>query len=220
MMRRKSGNRVMVDLPIKEVLRIDREKAASERRVRWLLKFMLQVAPGIAFGTVLFLSTDKPRPSAPEKIYVEGSRSVITRGESGDLETFNLWVRPANRAITAWIGVLSKRYENPTISFHLIADASGCGPKAIACADSATSTIYVCQHGDNVDRTTVMMHEIGHLLGVPHITDDKLMEPIAEPNLVLEEPTEAAVALAFIAIDKAQEHQFQKKSDFVIEEKR
>jgi hypothetical protein len=71
-----------------------------------------------------------------------------------------------------------------------------------------------------VDRTTVMMHEIGHLLGVPHITDDKLMEPIAEPNLVLEEPTEAAVALAFIAIDKAQEHQFQKKSDFVIEEKR
>jgi len=39
-----------------------------------------------------------------------------------------------------------------------------------------------------------MLHEIGHLLGVPHIAGDPLMEP--EFGHTVDVPTPAAVALA------------------------
>lgn len=78
---------------------------------------------------------------------------------------------------------------------RLVADPDACLPVAIACSALANSTIYVSKIREDVDRTTIMMHEVGHLLGVPHIQGDVLMdaEYQGEP---LDAPTPAAVALA------------------------
>ena len=47
---------------------------------------------------------------------------------------------------------------------------------------------------DAAARKPIMMREVGHLLGVPHIQDDPLMNPSYQDDLA--EPTPAALALA------------------------
>jgi len=48
------------------------------------------------------------------------------------------------------------------------------------------------------DPETLMLHEIGHLLGVPHIQDDDLMDAI-QHGAKRRAPTPAAIALAKLA---------------------
>ena len=69
---------------------------------------------------------------------------------------------------------------------------------ALACADIARNAIIIPDTGLLLDNTqdlkTIMMHEIGHLLGVHHIEGDPLMN--ASYTKKVDRPTPAAIALA------------------------
>lgn len=65
----------------------------------------------------------------------------------------------------------------------------------LACASRLTNQIFIVGESiATVDETSVLMHEIGHLLGVPHIEGDDLMAPMYHAKVT--KPTRFAVALA------------------------
>lgn len=67
--------------------------------------------------------------------------------------------------------------------------------QAIAYAESSPQNrIVVCRFW-NHDPETVFLHEVGHLLGVPHIEGDQLMNSAAS-DFVLRQPSRHAVAIA------------------------
>jgi len=66
------------------------------------------------------------------------------------------------------------------------------GGESLACASMGGNTIWVPAHEDTTK--AVFLHEIGHLLGVPHISGDALMDPMYHAEV--EKPTPAAIALA------------------------
>ena len=68
-----------------------------------------------------------------------------------------------------------------------------CGYAAYACAIPPEKMIVVVDFRD-ADHRTILMHEIGHLLGVPHIEEDPLMNPAYTEKL--ERPSPYAVAIA------------------------
>ncbi len=74
-----------------------------------------------------------------------------------------------------------------------------CGFSAIACTDPSRGEITIANKAES-DLRTVLMHEIGHLLGVPHIEDDSLMNSSYQETVG--QPTDFAVALAKTAIAK------------------
>jgi hypothetical protein len=53
------------------------------------------------------------------------------------------------------------------------------------------------------DTETIMLHEVGHLLGVPHIQGDDLMDAAAH-GATLRQPSPAAIALAKLAHPKKE----------------
>jgi hypothetical protein len=129
----------------------------------------------------------RPTSSA---VVVEGLRASIDLNSRGNETRFSKWDAAAHSALSKWTAT------GVTVpEFRLVAADGGCTPKAIACADESTKTIFVMEDGDHVDRTTIMMHEIGHLLGVPHIDGDLLMDK-AYSGKALSAPTEFAIALA------------------------
>ncbi len=132
-----------------------------------------------------------PGHYSPQKpVLIEGHRAVsLTRGDS---KLWDTWISAASLAVDRWNGVL-KDHQVPPIK--LVADVGDCGPDAIACADRNTNTIYVASPREDVDRTTVMMHEIGHLLGVPHIEGDELMDKAYQAK-PLEIPSINAISIA------------------------
>jgi hypothetical protein len=70
---------------------------------------------------------------------------------------------------------------------------------ALACADPERYIIIVAMGApteQHYDPTTVMLHEVAHLLGVPHIQGDELMDGNYQKRL--EHPTAAAIALALL----------------------
>lgn len=71
-------------------------------------------------------------------------------------------------------------------------------PPSIACAENSTNRVLIVRGSLGCcDLKSVFMHEIGHLLGVPHIEDDPLMDPAYHAGI--EKPSPYAVALAKIA---------------------
>ncbi len=72
--------------------------------------------------------------------------------------------------------------------------------RTIACADlkNYRITIQGSQMDSKIDWPSIMMHEVGHLLGVPHIQTDPLMD--SGYTRKVEQPTAFAVALAKIAL--------------------
>lgn len=122
----------------------------------------------------------------PDKIAIEGPPT----SNRGNEAVWQSWRQAASLA--------SKRWEATGITvptINLVADENACGPKAIACASSSGRTIFVSKEREDVDRTTLMMHEIGHILGVPHIEGDPLMDA-AYQGIPLDAPTATAVAIA------------------------
>jgi hypothetical protein len=123
-------------------------------------------------------------------VLIEGKRAMIPLNDRGDNKLWQQWESAANLANQKWSAALGR----PPLSFSLIANPDGCGPDAIACAAETTQTVWIAKDGADVDRTTIMMHEIGHLLGVPHIEDDPLMNPAYKGLLDVPSPVAVAVA--------------------------
>ncbi len=144
-----------------------------------------------AIGTLAAIGVHQKRSVEGSKILIEGLRAEsIGRGDD------KLWARWQEAAQTA-ANIWGKSFE-PTreIRFSMVADPDGCSGTAIACASISEQCIYVAKAGDDVDRTTIMLHEIGHLIGVPHIEGDELMDATYKTGTVLNKPSADALAIA------------------------
>jgi len=76
-------------------------------------------------------------------------------------------------------------------------DSGFCAMPWLAYADMEMNRVVFCRLEDG-DAETVMLHEVAHLLGVPHIIDDDLMNPMIH-HQKLRTPSPAAIALARLA---------------------
>lgn len=148
----------------------------------------ITVVFGLAALGIAYRVQDKPA------VYIEGRRETASLDDKGNRSRWYLWQDAANNALIAWRKV-TPSVDIPKDGFKLIADANGCGPEAIACADAKNGIIYIASDGNSVDRLTIMMHEIGHLIGVPHIEGDPLMDK-AYHGETLTAPSASAVKLA------------------------
>jgi len=98
-------------------------------------------------------------------------------------------------AVMIWSKALGRSIPEPEFQFGICPG----DPKFVACADKVHYRIIFRGFGPRrgttaEDLTTVMMHEVGHLLGVSHIPGDKLMNPQMSGPVAA--PTPAAVAVA------------------------
>ncbi len=121
---------------------------------------------------------------------------AIYKGDTRKLKTVNPgsnYDRAFKQAIGSWEKSVGALGFQP----HLfIGDISSCfDPRSIACAHTdGSNDIILIEESSGVDLKTVFMHEIGHLLGVPHIEGDDLMNPSYEKKQ--KEPSRDAVVLA------------------------
>lgn len=108
------------------------------------------------------------------------------------------YVEALDSAVRAWHSALGREIRKPKLlRYSSIDPAETCNSgDAIACVNVAKNFIFVTStlEDEAIDPRTVMMHEIGHLLGVPHIDGDQLMNR-AYLGMV-PWPTDAAIALA------------------------
>lgn len=103
-----------------------------------------------------------------------------------------------DESLRAWSRALGRTIERP----RLLRGYPGiiCGPIAFACASRWTNTIRLVNIPEHVHLRNILMHEIGHVLGVPHIEGDALMNAeYKDDGKLLSKPTASAVALARLA---------------------
>lgn len=120
-----------------------------------------------------------------------GTLKIAAYADDTSLSHESEWLAAFGDALGEWRRVLpGRKVKEPTLMF-----SSECfGDGAIACADVKLNAIRVKQPDTGADKKTVLMHEIAHLFGVPHIQGDALMD--AAYRHAVKRPTEASVALA------------------------
>jgi len=111
--------------------------------------------------------------------------------------------RALNSALLAWRSILGPLGISPKLMEGGVGscDLDGNG---MACVVSGNGNIFIDHIDTDVDLRSVMMHEVGHLLGVPHIEGDALMNKSYLGKV--ETPTPASVALARLSMS-ARRHQ-------------
>jgi hypothetical protein len=99
-------------------------------------------------------------------------------------------------AVTKWEAALGHPIKPPLLI------RGDCGEQeiAIACAEKSKWRIQIQRVSTMWNTEAVMIHEVGHLLGVPHIAGDVLMDPVYQGDT--DAPSAAAVALAKLAETK------------------
>lgn len=101
-------------------------------------------------------------------------------------------------ARVAWIKALGPGARVPSPPLRLGSPGACSGQEgkenAVACVHEGSIIDEGLQNVKPLERVTIYMHELGHLMGVPHIDGDKLMN--IEFLGALAEPTKASVALA------------------------
>jgi matrixin len=92
----------------------------------------------------------------------------------------------------AWEVALVKPIPRPKVIFG---DRNSCNSQtAYACAYVGENKIVIVRCPSGTSLSAILMHEIGHLLGVPHIEGDALMNAVYEGEAV--HPTPFAIAIA------------------------
>lgn len=66
----------------------------------------------------------------------------------------------------------------------------------LAFAEPELNRIVFCRGPETGGLHSVMLHEVGHLLGVPHIQDDPLMNSYRAEGHIVDKPTPFAIAIA------------------------
>lgn len=96
-----------------------------------------------------------------------------------------------NLAVDRWEKALAHKIRRPRL---FLAEHS-CGTASVmACASEDSYEIRITSNLYEADEDTVLLHELGHLLGVPHIEGDDLMNAMYTKKVTA--PTPMAVAIA------------------------
>jgi len=151
----------------------------------------VDLAPS-ASATLTGLITDPSSPSFSISFtYSDTARQSVQNGP----------IRAAfDAAVAKWRQVIPKAFPKSKIPKLLYDPDNGdCrSSSAFACANEYTQTVYwtatLRGHAKAFSVETVMLHELGHLLGVPHIEGDRLMNPVY--NGPVERPSKMAVVIA------------------------
>jgi hypothetical protein len=168
-------------------------KSKREDRIVWLSIFVGTLIC-IASGWCIHDAWPKPKPTFT---VTDGSVvhewPVQYRPNPDTTSTVAITSGPLYEALTKALAAWKKEIgplpiKRPTLEFGDCHTAA-----ALACAHPSRNAITVVALG-GADDETVLMHEVGHLLNVPHIEDDDLMEPGYTKKL--DKPTPLAVALA------------------------
>jgi hypothetical protein len=156
----------------------------------WRVGILIVWACGLLLMGFFAISTHQKTSQVGSVKETDGGVSSAELLSTGNEQVWGEWHTPLWEAIRRWKKVGLKV---PTVK--LIANPHGCPLDAVACWDAEHGTIFIADFSTTLDKTTIMMHEVGHVLGVPHIDGDPLMDPscCATP---LEYPSEDAIAIA------------------------
>ncbi len=180
---------------------VETKKVVSDQNlfnILWSISFTLLV---FAMGTLLgrstanrtSVSTGSSATAKEQKVTSteEFKISMVDKRDKKNLALWKEWAPAAMRATEIW----QKEVKVP--SFTLVADKRDVCRSEIAIACSVLGgdnpTVWIVGDPGECSKTSVMVHEIGHLLGVPDIKDDSLMNAECMGS---EKLSEAAIAIA------------------------
>lgn len=177
------------------------------RRKKWTLAAVILSVPLLACN-ILYLNRSsagaKVNPRA-ETTVVWSEGRVLFASDHATIQTQDALLARTQaelpKALAAWEKALGHPlpFKRPNLR---IGSCSGMPESELGCAELGDPpTVVIDDDGSEGRRAKVggiLLHEIGHLLGVPHIQGDRLMDPVYQKDGV-EAPTEEAVALALIA---------------------
>jgi hypothetical protein len=133
-------------------------------------------------------------------VYQEGSGILFKSGTPiDDWPATGKSLAEANRALDVAVVAWRLALHDPSLETPKLTRGF-CGDRwASACASSQQNEIEFTgklkgPDGTYADLPTVFMHEIGHILGVPHMDGDPLMDPVYRGKLTA--PSVDAVAVA------------------------
>lgn len=178
--------------------------AKRDRRDAWKAVGGITLAFFLAFTPILvsiaWNAYHHPKPSLvePTIVHLPNGNTFFISG-SGEAygedhvteEDSPVVVKALNEAVAVW----RKALPGKNVAMPRLLKADHCSSSsAVACADMKNYTIRIVRINQMWDLQTIMLHEMGHLLGVPHIEGDALMDAMFSGKV--DAPTPAAIALA------------------------
>lgn len=174
----------------------------------WIILAGVAVISFMAFGLAIYHDRQK------EKSINANTSGTLTIGTWSSQDTYSDSPLGApsskeadalSEAIKRWESALGRKLpiDRPVLKIGIMGSCQS--SVALACCVYATNQIILAQSdylGDK-DLTTLLMHEVGHLIGVPHIELDPLMNPSYVKKVGMPTPFAIALARASIAQNKA-----------------
>lgn len=188
-------------------------KHREERReVLWIIGALI-ASMALWFGGIWFFGTylhrNRSVANAPGQLIpkLPDALAVPIDTESPVEITDGHYVVSLNYAVTQWELALNRIIPRPKL---FTGHCQGDGQVA-ACADIAGYSVTIDRPSGYCDMETILLHEMGHLLGVPHIEGDPLMDQMYRAKVAV--PTPAAVAIARLKIKALAEVLRRAKGD-------
>lgn len=180
------------------------EKRMRDKKIARRVKVCMAAMIGLCFGSWGGMALSRSRQAAPTEKDGNGTIRFVSSGVTySQLDEQPTKYQPVpdgdalvafHAAVKSWTEALGG--ELPIKYPRLVQgdNYGSCNGIAIAWAQMELNRVVLCRLYDN-DPKTIFLHEVGHLLGVPHIQGDKLMDATTHGE-VLKNPTPFAVAVA------------------------